>query len=166
LIQNSFTEVMAEHQLLDLSSFAMLLEAQYSASLFGPTDNPARWAVVNAVTALAIRVKTAPGSEGDISDISRGFYDNATVVIPEIILQAPSLLSVQALLAMAMFAQGTPDAQACVMLASNASRQLELLALGRLSASQAVDIREGEQYKKAYIIAHTLEKITLRGDDI
>ncbi|PNP45172.1 hypothetical protein TGAMA5MH_03223 [Trichoderma gamsii] len=119
---------MQHRQLLDLADFSALLSAQYIASSTGPAENDfARWATVNAVTALALRFKAAPGSEGDLSSIPLAFYHNATAVIHHLILQEPSLLSIQALLAMAMFVEDTPEPAAFIMLATNASRQLELL---------------------------------------
>ncbi|KAK7421108.1 hypothetical protein QQZ08_010112 [Neonectria magnoliae] len=103
LIQNSAAEVMAEHQLLALQSFVTLLDAQYATSSVDHAGKPARWALVNTVIALALRVKTAPGSEAKLSDIPRAYYRNATTVIPDLILQDSSLLLIQALLTMAIF---------------------------------------------------------------
>jgi hypothetical protein len=142
LIGNSFADIMAEHQLLDLSDFLMLLEDQYAASSLDPADDPARWAVINAIVALGVRFKTAPGSETAFSDITHGFYQNATRVVPELILQDPSLLSIQALLAMAMLARHIPDIRAFIMLATNASRQLELLSLSPLLVDGVVGMRD------------------------
>jgi len=51
---------------------------------------------------------------------------------------------------MAMFTCGIPDAKACIMLASNASRQLDLL----MQSSHALD---PEQVVQLYIIANALE---------
>ncbi|KPM36225.1 hypothetical protein AK830_g10351 [Neonectria ditissima] len=161
LIQNSFTDVMAEHQLLDLRSFVALLNAQYAVSSVDPGGNPARWALVNAVIALALRVKTAPGSEAELSDIPRAYYRNATTVIPDLILHDSSLLSIQALLAMAMFAQGTSDTQAFVTLSTNASRQLELLSLRRLLEGGGIDEEEEERQKQVSRVAHVLEKTAI-----
>ncbi|EHK50852.1 hypothetical protein TRIATDRAFT_94120 [Trichoderma atroviride IMI 206040] len=126
LIQNSFAEIMEDRQLLDLAGFTALLSDQYIASSTGPAGNFARWAIVNAMTALALRFKAAPGSEADLSSIPLAFYHNATAVIHQLILQEPSLLSIQALLAMAMFVEDTPESTAFIMLGTNASRQLEL----------------------------------------
>lgn len=145
---------MAEDQLLDLSNFMTLLEAQYASSPLGPADNPSRWAIVNSIIALAMRVKTAPGSEAALSDITHAFYQNAVKVTPELILQDPSLLSIQALLAMAMFAQYIPGKQAFRMLTTNASRQLEILSLSW--ADQLIGLGENEQYTQMYIIANRL----------
>lgn len=161
LIQNSFTEVMAEHPLMDLSTFVKLLDAQYTANSIDSDDNPARWAMVNAVTALAIRFKTAPGSEDALSDITHGLYQNATRVLPDLILQGPCLLSVQALLTMAMFARCVSDIRAFIMSATNASRQLELLTLNLLSTEQAIDMEEAQQYETVYRTVNTFDVLVL-----
>ena len=114
---------MSEHQLLSLTDFTILLEAQYAASSTDPAGNPARRALLNAIIALAARQKTDAG----LSDIPRIFYQNATAALPELILQEPSVLSVQALLAMAIYARNFSDSQAFVMSVANSSRQLETL---------------------------------------
>ncbi|KAI1772853.1 hypothetical protein F4818DRAFT_126631 [Hypoxylon cercidicola] len=153
LMENAFAEIMAEYKLLDLPSFMALLDAQYAASPVDPADNSARWAIVNAIIALAVRSKTAPGSEHCLSDIPRGYYQNALTVIPDLILRAPSLLSIQALLAMAIFARNISDRQAFVMLASNASRQLELFT------SVTIDPEEMVRYERTCGVLHILNQV-------
>jgi len=102
-----------------------LLEAQYASSSDEPAlECPARWAIVNAVLALGVRSKTAAGSEAAMSDVVDGFCRNGTAALPELLLDQPSLLTVQALLAMVMFAKGIPDVQAFIVFATNASRML------------------------------------------
>jgi hypothetical protein len=158
LIENSFGDIMSEYQLLDLSNFVELLDAQYAASSLGPAGNPARWTVVNAIVALAVRAKTAPGSENALSGITHGFYQNATRVLPELILQDPCLLSIQTLLAMAMFARCIPDVRAFIMLATNASRQLELLTLNLLSTAPAIGMKVAKQYEEVYRTSNVFDK--------
>jgi hypothetical protein len=156
-MEHCFAEAMGEHQILEQAEFMRLLEAQYAASSTQPAGGFARWAMVNAITALTVRVKTAPGSETDFAHIADTLYRNATIVLPELILQDPCELSIQALLAMAMFADGMPDAQARVMLATNASRHLDLVA----RTSPALNV---QQYKQLYAIANALESAAvLRG---
>jgi hypothetical protein len=155
LIRNSFEAIMAEHPLLDLPRLVTLVEEQYAASATDPADNHARWALVNAVFALALRFKIAPGAEGELSTFPRAFYRNAVTVLPELILQEPSLLSIQALLAMAIFAQAS-DSRSFAMLMTNASRELELL---RPTQVRKPDASEEEQLSRAYGIAATLETL-------
>ncbi|KAH7161758.1 hypothetical protein EDB81DRAFT_642844, partial [Dactylonectria macrodidyma] len=115
LIQNSFFEIMTDHQLLDLPSFLTLIDTQYAASDVEPAGELARGAAVNAFIALAVRHKTAPGSEAELSGIADRFYQNVIAVLPELILKEPSLLSLQALLAMAIYAQAIQDSRACTV---------------------------------------------------
>jgi len=129
LIENSFIDATAPHQILSKSHFLSLLEAQYATGVLYSADNPARWAIVNAIIALAVRFKTASGSEAALSDITQAFYQNSIKVLPELILQEPKLVSVQALLSMALFAWNVIDIRAFVMLATNASKLLELSSL-------------------------------------
>lgn len=157
-MRNTFTEIMAEHQLIDLSDFMALLDAQHAASSTGPADNPARWAIINAVIAIALRYKTAPGSEGELSDIQHGYYRNATAVIPDLILQDASLLSIQALLAMAIFASGIPDTQASVMLVTNASRQLEMFSRGQSLSGRVLETGEAKYHEQLSRVINTFER--------
>ncbi|KAH8754019.1 hypothetical protein F5882DRAFT_419181 [Hyaloscypha sp. PMI_1271] len=136
LIENSFAEIMQGHQLIPLSHFMMHLDAQYTASSLDPAGNPARWAVVNIIVALGIRSKTAPGSEAALFDITNGFYQNATKVVPELILQRPCLASIQAFLGMALFARDNVDISAFIMSRSLFESSLGLrphCARGRLN---------------------------------
>jgi hypothetical protein len=150
LIENSFTDIIAPQQLLSQSHFLSLLEAQYATSPLSPADNPARWALVNTIIALAVRFKTAPGLEAALADIMQAFYQNATRVLPELILQEPNLLSVQALLAMSLFAWNVMDMKAFVMLGTNASRLLKLLGLRRLTPDRVVDLGDMEKYEMVF----------------
>ncbi|KAI1752929.1 hypothetical protein F4782DRAFT_106578 [Xylaria castorea] len=127
LVENSFTDIIPEPQFISLENFMKLLEAQYADNTTGPGEDAARWAVVNGVIALAGRFKTAAGSEAEMSPITLSFYRNASLVIHQLILHKPSLLSIQALLSMAVFARGIPDMEAFIMLAKNAFNQLEIL---------------------------------------
>ncbi|KAI0862349.1 hypothetical protein F4860DRAFT_125453 [Xylaria cubensis] len=127
LVAESFTDIIPQPQFITLENFNKLLDTQYVDDMTGPGDDAARWAVVNSVIALAGRFKTAAGSEADMSPITLGFYRNASLVIHQLILHKPSLLSIQALLSMAIFARGIPDLEAFIMLAKNAFNQLDIL---------------------------------------
>ena len=128
LIENTFTDLMAQHQLLSLSSFMVLLESQYKEGLTGPAGHPARWAMVNAVLALGIRLKTAQGFERDILPVAQAFFENATAMTHKLILNRPTLLSIQALLAMALYAEKSADRHTFATLARNASCQLHIFS--------------------------------------
>ncbi|KAI1426159.1 hypothetical protein F5Y12DRAFT_296027 [Xylaria sp. FL1777] len=158
LIGNTFTDMMAEHQLIGLSNFMELLEAQYIASTEGPAEDAARWALINAVVALAVRFKTAAGSESEISPVTQSFYQNAAMVVHQLILQDPTLLSIQALLAMAVFSRGVPDAQAFVMLTTNASHQLEIFGRRRFGENPMVLVYEADGFQQVYEVCKKLSE--------
>ncbi|KAI0535220.1 hypothetical protein GGR58DRAFT_480028 [Xylaria digitata] len=158
LVENSFADVMAEHPFISLESFMALLEAQYAASTVGPAENAAQWALVNAILALAIRFKTVVGSESDIYVVTESFYKNATMVFHQLILQDPNLLSIQALLAMAVFSRELPGSQAFIMLTTNASRQLEILGRKRSMGNLTSPPFEEDQFEQVYEISNKLSR--------
>ena len=125
----TFAQLMAGNQILSLKNFMVLLDSQYEASKIDPAGNPARWALINAMLARATRLKIASGSESAILSISHALYQNATAVMPDLILVEPSLVIVQALLGMAIFAVEVADTQAFIMLTTNTLRQLQLLEM-------------------------------------
>lgn len=148
MINNSFNEITAENPLLSLNSFMALLRTQYSSSPSGPADSPARWALVNATIAIAIRFKTASASEAEINPIASMYYRNSTAVIYQLVSQDPSLLSMQALLAMSIFAKDSSDSQELIMLATNASRQRDISSHKWLLDGSVFDAEDAEQYEK------------------
>ncbi|TGJ82895.1 hypothetical protein E0Z10_g5839 [Xylaria hypoxylon] len=158
LIEIYFTDAMAEHQFITLASFMTLLEAQYAASAVGPAEDATRWALVNAILALAIRFKTAVGSESDIAPVTDSLYKNATMVVHQLILQEPNLPSIQALLAMAIFSRGLPDVQAFIMLTTNASRQLEIFGRKRFMGNSTSPVCEEDQFEQAYEVSNRLSE--------
>ena len=130
-----------------------LLEAQYASSSDEPAlECPARWALVNAVIALGLRFKTAAGSEAAMSDVVDGLYKNGIAVFPELLLGEPSLLAVQALLAMAMFVRGVPEVQAFVMFVTNASRMLRLLGLRLESLGTVMGLEDFNGMERSVIV--------------
>lgn len=138
-----------------------LLEAQYAASICDHTGDPARWAIVNAILALALKFKTAYGSEKALESFPHSFYQNALAVIPGLILRRPNLLAVQVLQAMAVYAQRIRDHQAFSVLASNASHILKLSrSTGVLYSSSHLELADTDvnQYGNAQVTSLALDK--------
>ncbi|KAI8952770.1 hypothetical protein F4801DRAFT_539287 [Xylaria longipes] len=158
LVENSFTDIIPEPRFISLKTFTELLEAQHADSITGPGEDVARWAVINGIVALAGRFKTAAGSEADMSPIVLSFYRNASLVIHQLILHKPSLLSVQALLTMAIFARGTPDMDAFIMLTSNAFNQLEILQRTWSLESSLLPPSGEENFAQVYRFASQLRE--------
>ncbi|KAI1171592.1 hypothetical protein F4777DRAFT_582789 [Nemania sp. FL0916] len=156
LVENSFSDIIPEPRFISLESFMRHLEAQYAHCLCGPAGNPARWAVVNGVFALALRFKTAAGSEAYISPITMAFYRNAALVVDPTVLHELTLLSAQALLVLAVFARGVPDLEAYTMLVTNAASKLELLPRPWFWNYPRWHAPEKEEFEKAYLFANQL----------
>ncbi|KAJ3573765.1 hypothetical protein NPX13_g4585 [Xylaria arbuscula] len=155
LINNSFDEIMEGHQFMSEESFSQLLEAQYTASTTCPAGDASRWALVNIVVALALRFKNASGPESTIGAVMQSFHVNATMVTQQVIFQDPSIISVQALLAMAVYSRSIPDVQDFSMLATNASYQLEILSRKRYGGLLVCDENE---FWSAYHVATKLSE--------
>ncbi|TRX91832.1 hypothetical protein FHL15_007385 [Xylaria flabelliformis] len=162
LVENSFTDIIPQPQFITLETFNKLLDSQYVDDTTGPGDNAARWAVVNSVIALAGRFKTAAGSEADMSPITLGFYRNASLVIHQLILHKPSLLSIQALLSMAIFARGIPDLEAFIMLAKNAFNQLNILQRIRSIGNSLSPVSSEKEFAQVYRFASQLREEACR----
>ncbi|KAJ8127283.1 hypothetical protein O1611_g6353 [Lasiodiplodia mahajangana] len=160
LIKHSFEEIMPEPHIISFKSFMQLLEAQYDDNTVPPGHDVGRWAVVNGVIALAGRSKVAPGSEDDLAPIHLGFYRNAKLVLPQLIAQNPGLLSIQAILVMAMFARGIPDAEAFTMLMRNASHQLETLEHTWSLMTPPLSLWQREEFIRVYKFANQLSQET------
>ncbi|KAI1313716.1 hypothetical protein F5Y03DRAFT_337521 [Xylaria venustula] len=158
LIENSFAYIMEEHPFINLANFTVLLEAQYTASVVGPAGDPARWALVNAVIAVAMRSKIAPGAESELSPVTERLYKNATMVVDQLILRDPTLLSIQALLAMAIFCRGRPNAQAFVMLVTNASHQLGIFGQKRFAGGSMFPVGDEDEFRQVYEVSNKLSQ--------
>ncbi|KAI0102567.1 hypothetical protein GGR51DRAFT_287006 [Nemania sp. FL0031] len=156
LIEHSFAEIMPEPHILSLESFTQLLESQYDDNTVSPGQDVVRWAVVNGVIALAGMSKVAPGSEDDMAPIHLSFYRNARLVLPQLIGQRPSLLSAQAIIVMAMFARGIPDAETFAMLMRNAFHQLETLEHTWSLMTPPLSLWQREEFIRVYKFANQL----------
>ncbi|KAI0526548.1 hypothetical protein F5B22DRAFT_641694 [Xylaria bambusicola] len=159
-LASSFAEITDEHQFISLESFMQLFEEQYAASTDEPAGGDARWALMNVVVAMALRSKTAVGGESSISPLIQSFHLNAAMVAQRVIYQDPNLLSVQALLAMAVFSCGIPDPQAFGMLVTNALYQLEIL--GRKQFGGLLGSEEDEYWQVNQVSMKLSEGIGLR----
>lgn len=126
LIQNSFCEIRASF-LFDLPYFLELLDAQYASSSSDSAGNPGRWAIVNATTALAVRFKTAPGAEDEIAPIASAYFGNAAAVMQDLTRLSPTILSIQALICMALFIEHEPQTATFALISSTAAQQLHWL---------------------------------------
>ncbi|KAK3319633.1 hypothetical protein B0T19DRAFT_269814 [Cercophora scortea] len=158
LIENSFDQIMAIYPIFDQLKFIELLDTQQAISAREPGDDPARWASINAVLALSVRAKIPPVANAEsesMVDIADAFYRNALGVFADLVMRAPSLLSVQALLAMAVYVRDRGESTAFIMLVTDAARRLDLFGLA--SMLRGLESGEAEQFRRVVEVVRALE---------
>lgn len=156
LIADSFPEMFPGPPFISLESITGHVEAQYADRQDGPGGDVARWALVNGVLALAGRFKIAPGAEAEMAPIMMGFYGNATAAVAHLRAGPPTLLSVQALLALVLFARGMPDIDTFVALARTTSDQLAALEQTRPWANPVLPLEGKEDFARVFRTANML----------
>ncbi|KAJ6788756.1 hypothetical protein PWT90_03307 [Aphanocladium album] len=147
LMQNSYEDISVS-DLLDWPDFLVILNAQYDESCDSPGRETARWALVNAALACATQFKMAPGSEQDIAPIWRALYQNAQMVLQDIVEEKACLVSVQALLCMAMAADYDEQHSDHGLLVRH--------AVSKLKEVRGLDQRGNLEYERAVRVAYTM----------
>ncbi|KAI0157645.1 N-terminal binuclear Zn cluster-containing protein [Xylariaceae sp. FL1272] len=137
-------------------TFMHLVEKQYSSD---PYDGSGWWASLNCVLAIAHRLRVmsnlVPAEE---DEKAWAYIKNAMGVFTELIMRNTDLLSVQALLGMALFMQGTPNPQPSFLLVSAAIRLSHSIGLHKRGTGFNLNPVEIEQRKRVFWIAYMLDK--------
>ncbi|KAK3327186.1 fungal-specific transcription factor domain-containing protein [Cercophora scortea] len=137
-------------------TFMHLVERQYSSD---PYQGSGWWASLNVVLAIAYRLRVmsnlVPAEE---DEKAWGYLKNAMSVILELTMRNTDLLSVQALLGMALFMQGTPNPQPSSLLISTAIRLSHNIGLHKRGTGFNLNPIEIEQRKRVFWIAYMLDK--------
>jgi hypothetical protein len=139
-------------------TFMHLVDKQYSRD---PYEGSGWWASINVVLALAYRIRVMSNVVPQEDDQKAWLYlKNAMGVLTELTLRNTDLLSVQALLGMAMFLCGTPNPQPSFFLISAAIRQSHSIGLHKRGSAFNLNPIEAEQRKRVFWIAYMLDKDT------
>jgi hypothetical protein len=139
-------------------TFMHLVDKQYSRD---PYEGSGWWASINVVLALAYRIRVMSNVVPQEDDQKAWLYlKNAMGVLTELTLRNTDLLSVQALLGMAMFLCGTPNPQPSFFLISAAIRQSHSIGLHKRGSAFNLNPVEAEQRKRVFWIAYMLDKDT------
>jgi hypothetical protein len=154
-LENTYNDITGVCPIFDLPTLNRLNAEQQAASSTHPVGNPARWAILSTWIAMGMRFRTALGSEDEFSQVIKSYYRNAVLVLPDIILEPANMETIQALLLMAVFADAMEDHRSFVMLVTNATRQIELLAL-RLSGVS--DRCERESFQRLLCFARAQDR--------
>ncbi|KAL7823283.1 N-terminal binuclear Zn cluster-containing protein [Trichoderma gracile] len=137
-------------------TFMHLVERQYSDD---PYQGSGWWASLNCALAIAHRLRVmsnlVPQEE---DDKAWGYLKNAMGVFAELTMRNTDLLSVQALLGMALFMQGTPNPQPTFLLIAAAIRLSHSIGLHKKGTGFNLNPIEIEQRKRVFWIAYMLDK--------
>lgn len=137
-------------------TFMHLVERQYSRD---PYEGSGWWASMNVVLAIAHRLRVMNRLVPQEEDKKAWLYlKNAMGVLTELTMRNTDLLSVQALLGMSLFLQGTPNPQPSFFLVAAAIRLSHSIGLHKRGSLFNFNAVEVEQRKRVFWIAYLLDK--------
>lgn len=146
--------------LVDDTSLMRLVERQFC---WNPDNSPSSWILLNVVIAFSYRER-AEASVDSSSDWQKslGHVKNALNVLADLFLRNSDLAAVQGLLGLALYFQGTPNAQALFMLAASAMRLSHSIGLHR-NVTSGFTKAEIEERQRTFWISFILDAdISLR----
>ena len=137
-------------------TFNHLLRRQYSRD---PYEGSGWWASLNVVLAIAHRLRIMSNLIPKEDDKPGwGYLKNAMGVLTELTMRNTDLLSVQALLGMALYLLGTPNPQPSFFLVAAAIRLSHSIGLHKKGSVFGLNAAEVEQRKRVFWIAYVMDK--------
>ena len=156
LLKDYFENFNCMFPLFHQPTFMHLVERQYSED---PYQGSGWWASLNVALAVAHRLRVMSNLVPQEEDEKAWAYlKNALSVFSELTMRNTDLLSVQALLGMALFMQGTPNPQPTNLLIANAIRLSHSIGLHKKGTGFNLNPIEIEQRKRVFWIAYMLDK--------
>ncbi|ROT39244.1 hypothetical protein SODALDRAFT_332682 [Sodiomyces alkalinus F11] len=156
LLKDYFGNFNCMFPLFHQPTFMHLVERQYSGE---PYETTGWWASLNCCLAFGHRLRVMSDLVPQEEDEKAwGYLKNAMACFPELAMRSTDLFSVQALLAMALFLQGTPNSNPSFVLVSTAIRLAHSIGLHTRGAGFNLDAIEIEQRKRVFWIAYMLDK--------
>lgn len=165
LVQDFFGGFNILFPLFHKPSFEVLFERQYSSD--PPTDS-GWYAAFNMVLAISCRLRIShtplENSDGPAIPVVRHiqeawkYFQNAATVLTELLLRNTDLMSIQAILAMALFMQGTANPQPSYFLIAAAVRIATSIGMHRRGSSFGLNPLEVEQRRRIFWILYMLDK--------
>ncbi|KAM0249865.1 hypothetical protein ACHAQJ_008874 [Trichoderma viride] len=156
LLKDYFENFNCMFPLFHQPTFMHLVERQYSDD---PYQGSGWWASLNCAFAIAHRLRVMSNLVPQEEDKKAwGYFKNAMGVFSELTLRNTDLLSVQGLLGMALFMQGTPNPQPAFLLISIAIRLSHSIGLHKKGTGFNLNPVEIEQRKRVFWIAYMLDK--------
>lgn len=156
LLNDYFENFNCMFPLFHQPTFMHLVDRQYSRD---PYEGSGWWASFNVALAIAHRLRVmsnlVPAEE---DEKAWQYLKNALAVFTELTLRNTDLLSVQALLGMALFLQGTPNPQPSFFLVAAAVRASHSIGLHKRGSGFNLNPVEIEQRKRVFWIGYMLDK--------
>lgn len=156
LLKDFFENFNCMFPLFHQPTFMHLVDKQYSPD---PYDGSGWWASLNVALAIAHRLRVMSNLVPMEEDQKAwGYLKNALAVLAELTMRNTDLLSVQALLGMALFMQGTPNPQPSFFLTAAAIRLAHSIGLHKRGSGFNLNPIEIEQRQRVFWIAYILDK--------
>lgn len=156
LLKDFFENFNCMFPLFHEPTFMHLVEKQYSLN---PYEGSGWWASINVALAIAHRLRVMSNLVPQDEDQKAWMYlKNAMGVLTELTMRNTDLLSVQALLGMALFLQGTPNPQSSFFLVAAAIRLSHSIGLHKRGSGFNLNPVEVEQRKRVFWIGYLLDK--------
>lgn len=156
LLRDYFQTVNLLFPLYHEDTFMQLVEWQYTQQT---CDDAARWASINIILALAYEYRFSNSQKSE-KDREKGwlYYKNALSVFPELVLRRTDLLSVQALLGMAIYLRGNSGSQSTLAMVTAAIRISHRIGLHRELPRPSLLKPEKDQRRTVFWIAYILDQ--------
>jgi hypothetical protein len=156
LLSDFFENFNCMFPLFHQPTFMHLVHRQYSSD---PYQGSGWWASLNCALAIAHRLRVMSNLVPQEEDEKAwGYLKNAMGVFAELTMRNTDLLSVQGLLGMALFMQGTPNPQPSTLLVAAAIRLSHTIGLHKRGTGFNLNPVEIEQRKRVFWIAYILDK--------
>lgn len=156
LLKDFFENFNCMFPLFHQPTFMHLVHRHYSRD---PYEGSGWWASLNIALAIAHRLRVMSHLVPQEEDQKAwGYLKNAMGVFTELTMRNTDLLSVQALLGMALFLQGTPNPQPSFFLVAAAIRLSHSIGLHKRGSGFNLNPVEIEQRKRVFWIGYMLDK--------
>lgn len=156
LLRDYFRTVNRLFPLYHEATFMRLVEWQYTQQT---CDDAARWASINILLSLAYEYRFSNCQKSE-KDRERAwlYYKNAMSVFVELSLRRTDLLSIQALLGMALFLRGNSGTQSSLPIITAAVQACHRMGLHRNIARAHLSPTEQEQRRRVFWVAYILDQ--------
>ncbi|WQF84309.1 hypothetical protein CDEST_09323 [Colletotrichum destructivum] len=152
-----YDDVIDNYPLLNFHYFVRHFEKLPEAD--NTFNNTSGWAYMNAVISVGTRRKSINNAFQDVCQLAWPFFKNAFSVLTELMVKGTDLLAVQAIVAMAVFMQGTTCMRTAALLSSSAARLSQSIGLHRQPCvMMSMCVQDVEARSRVFWAAYILEK--------